>query len=163
MTLNFDLFLIKSWRGDDGVGVDDLFGVQVTTGIPGGLSLLNDTFSNWATFSQSYPGTLGVDHFPGRTGAAENNTLGYQITGTGGDSVYNFSFAFSHSTPTLDITFFCNGCDPPGNTDTNSGWGLDNVSVSVSTTPIPEPSSMLLFGAGLAGLAAWRYRKGMKV
>ncbi|MDH5575660.1 MAG: PEP-CTERM sorting domain-containing protein [Nitrospirota bacterium] len=24
---------------------------------------------------------------------------------------------------------------------------------------IPEPSTMLLFGSGLAGLAAWRYRK----
>ena len=29
----------------------------------------------------------------------------------------------------------------------------------ISTAPIPEPSTMLLFGSGLAGLAAWRYRK----
>ena len=27
--------------------------------------------------------------------------------------------------------------------------------------PIPEPSTMLLFGTGLAGLAAWRYRRGV--
>ena len=29
-------------------------------------------------------------------------------------------------------------------------------------TPTPEPSTMFLFGSGLAGLAAWRYRKNMK-
>ena len=34
---------------------------------------------------------------------------------------------------------------------------------SPSTDPIPEPSTMLLFGTGLAGLAAWRYRKSVKV
>ena len=27
--------------------------------------------------------------------------------------------------------------------------------------PIPEPSTLLLFGTGLAALAAWRYRKGV--
>ncbi|MDH5575658.1 MAG: PEP-CTERM sorting domain-containing protein [Nitrospirota bacterium] len=30
---------------------------------------------------------------------------------------------------------------------------------SSSPPPIPEPSTMLLFGSGLAGLAAWRYGK----
>jgi len=25
--------------------------------------------------------------------------------------------------------------------------------------PIPEPSTMILFGTGLAGLMGWRYRK----
>ena len=30
---------------------------------------------------------------------------------------------------------------------------------SGSGEPIPEPSTMLLFGTGLAGLVAWRYRK----
>jgi hypothetical protein len=28
--------------------------------------------------------------------------------------------------------------------------------------PIPEPSTIFLFGSGLAGLAAWRYRKTVK-
>ena len=31
----------------------------------------------------------------------------------------------------------------------------------VGQSPIPEPSTMLLFGTGLAALATWRYRKGV--
>ena len=38
---------------------------------------------------------------------------------------------------------------------------LGDAGVIYAFTPIPEPSTMLLFGTGLAGLAAWRYRKGM--
>ena len=30
---------------------------------------------------------------------------------------------------------------------------------SVGTQPVPEPSTMLLFASGIAGLGAWRYRK----
>lgn len=33
---------------------------------------------------------------------------------------------------------------------------------SIKGTVIPEPSTMLLFGTGLASLAAWRYRKSVK-
>ena len=38
----------------------------------------------------------------------------------------------------------------------NTGFTEANFT---GTDPIPEPSTMLLFGSGLAGLAAWRYRK----
>jgi len=31
--------------------------------------------------------------------------------------------------------------------------------ITPTHAPIPEPSTMLLFGSGLAGLAAWRYRR----
>ena len=44
-------------------------------------------------------------------------------------------------------------------------YGVDNIEItgaSVVPAPIPEPSTLLLFGTGLAGLAAWRYRKGVK-
>ena len=54
-------------------------------------------------------------------------------------------------------------------------WGLDAVSVvdppfsvcdgncDVAPPAVPEPSTWLLFGSGLAGLVAWRYRAGKRV
>ena len=37
--------------------------------------------------------------------------------------------------------------------------GIDNISLNGPMAPIPEPSTMILFGTGLAGLMGWRYRK----
>lgn len=39
---------------------------------------------------------------------------------------------------------------------------LDNLEYNVvgpTTAPVPEPSTMLLLGSGLAGIVGWRYRK----
>jgi len=47
----------------------------------------------------------------------------------------------------------------PGETYLLADFGFKK---STQTAPIPEPSTMLLFGSGLASLAAWRYRKRVK-
>ena len=48
--------------------------------------------------------------------------------------------------------------------ETCNGRSLDRVNGATSTwsatgTPVPEPSTMILFGSGLAGLIGWRLRK----
>jgi hypothetical protein len=42
-----------------------------------------------------------------------------------------------------------------GSADTANYVGIDSVTV----TAVPEPSSVLMLGAGLAGLAAWTRRR----
>ena len=41
----------------------------------------------------------------------------------------------------------------------NLGALLDNVALNSRAVGVPEPSSLLLLGAGIAGLAAWRRRQ----
>ncbi len=38
-------------------------------------------------------------------------------------------------------------------------WAVRDGDVTNNTDPIPEPSTVLLFGTGLAGLIGWRYRR----
>ena len=55
----------------------------------------------------------------------------------------------------MDVTFSLE------NTIVVSGGGI--YEPKQVTAPLPEPSTMLLFGTGLAGFAAWRYRKSKRV
>ena len=45
-----------------------------------------------------------------------------------------------------------------------AGWDffIDNIRFSAPVEPVPEPSTMLLLGSGLAGLAGWKLRKKTK-
>ena len=72
------------------------------------------------------------------------NNAGLNLVG------WNLEVAESISNDGMTIAGF--GTNPSGNIE---AW-VANIN------PIPEPSTMLLFGTGLAGLMAWRYRKGVK-
>ena len=122
-TVSFDLFIIGSW---DGNGIP--FGPDVwDLSVAGGPTLVHTTFANNPALPQSYPSTHpGDDHSP-RTGALEDNTLGYSFGIEPTDAVYRLSFTFAHSGSSLVLDFSGSGLEDLD----NESWGLDNVVVRV--------------------------------
>jgi hypothetical protein len=99
VTLAFDLYVLKSWDGNNpNYGPD-----RWTLRVQGGQTLLDTTFSNnpkaGADLSQqNYP----IANSAYQSGAASVNTLGYTFYG---DSIYHFSFNFPHASDTLVLNF----------------------------------------------------------
>lgn len=155
LLLQFDLYLIRSWDGSSGGAAlydygNDIFKVATS----GGLTLLEATFSNGNPAGQTFGPAANN---PAYTGAAESYSLGYVFNdGILGisqvmDSVYRFSFNFTHGDSLLAFDF--SGIGLQGLED--ESWGLDNVRVSLlggQPAAIPNPSVLPLLGAGLIGM-----------
>jgi hypothetical protein len=122
MTVVFDLYILKSWDGNNGAYGPDPWHLSVQ----GGPTLLETTFSNnpktGADLSQQ---TYPVSNSPQQSGAASVNTLGYTFYG---DSIYHLSFNFPHAGDTLMLNFSSSLFEGKGTDD--ESWGLDNVRVS---------------------------------
>lgn len=73
-----------------------------------------------------------------------------QTTSNMGWQLVTYSFIASSDTTRLQFT----SLETTGSPDAGYGAVIDEVSV----VEIPEPSALLLFGAGLAGLGFWRRR-----
>src|SRR5262245_55872191 len=122
VTVAFDLYILKSWDGNNQTYGPDRWSLRVQ----GGPTLLDTTFSNnpktGADLSQqNYP----VANSPYQSGAASVNTLGYTFYG---DSIYHLSFNFPHQGDTLILNFSSSLFEGKGTPD--ESWGLDNVRVS---------------------------------
>ena len=90
-----------------------------------------------------------------------NINFDLSVTGLIGSGAYGLDEQLrlnENSTSTMDIDFsdtITNDIDlPPGVTFTSKGGFL-----SEKATPLPEPTTLTLFGAGIAGAAAMRRRK----
>jgi hypothetical protein len=138
VTVAFDLYIIRTWDGNqieytwpqgfnqpDEVVGPDVWGLRAD-----GVSLLSTTFANWESllFRQAYPGSFPGGDYLARSGAAENNTLGYTAGGMPMDAVYHLTFTFPHSSNTLGVNFAALGLQALA----DESWGLDNVRVMVS-------------------------------
>ena len=147
--LSFDLFVIRSWDGNDtSYYIGQYMGPDKwSVGVQNGPTLLYTTFSNstgstpndYQAYPDSYPG--GVHQ--GYTGAAEINSLGYYgplYNSPKQDAVYNLSFVFPHSGSSLTLYFFGQGLQSLS----DESWGLDNVNVEF----VPEPCTILILGVG---------------
>jgi hypothetical protein len=142
LTVSIDLYIIKTWDGiSTGYAQPDIWDLSVLNG----PTLLHTTFGNYVGIRrQSYPDNYPDGDYESRTGAAENNTLGYTYFADGlnvpKDSVYNLSFTFPHSGNAVSLVFSSDIRDEVYPKE--ESWGIDNVTV------IPEPATIILLTLG---------------
>lgn len=151
LALSLDLLVIRTWDGNHNGGGS---GPDRWTLTAGGATLLDTTFSNDHPNSgfagQAYPGAFGSGQFAPRTGAAENDTLGFEFPGVGVmDSVYELDFTFDYTGGDVVITF-AGALTTPGD---DESWGLDNVAVT-AISPVPPQFSGVTGLTGVQGYSA---------
>jgi hypothetical protein len=143
ISLDFLFAAIDSLDGTGSFPSGDFFKVVVD-----GATIFNESFANaLASQIQSYTPPANVE-------LARRVDLGFG--GPGGyhtDSAYNLGADpifgnIAHTASSLQVQFFIQG---EGIQDLNDeSWAMDNLSVSVTTVPVP--AAAWLFGTGLIGL-----------
>ncbi len=138
VTVEFDLFVIRSWDGNQidapanliAYTIDSTVGPDYWLLEADGTTLIATTFTNWADLQQGYPGNLSMASYsyPAWAGAEEIGTLGYEFFGLPQDAVYHLEFTFAHTGDTLDLEFISQQLQDIF----DESWGLDNVVVSIS-------------------------------
>ena len=119
LTVSLEAFVVSLWDGNDPTEGPDTWDVSVE----GGPTLLHTTFANHPEDAQAYPDAYPGGEYPGQTGAAEVNTLGYAA-----DSIYQIEFTIPHVDNVVVLRFSGIGLEGV----LAESWGLDNVVVSVT-------------------------------
>lgn len=137
----FLLAIINSWGGTITNGSPDFFQVFLD-----GTLLFSETFSNFADRPQS--------------ASISNRILDPVNLGFGGDprwpeSAYDFiNFSaftnIAHTSDNLTLSFIAAGAGWEGGL--NESFGVDNITISLNTTAVPEPGTFALFCLGLLGV-----------
>jgi len=157
VTVGFDLYIIQSWDGNGPNGGGPDFWGLTENGNP----LLHTTFANFSGGNtQDFVSQANPNGGPAaaRTGQFDSNHLGFG-TGDFGDATYRFLYTFPDSASNMALAFTSFQNQAPG----DEGWGLDNVTVTLTpaAAATPEPGSVaLVAGLGLSGsVLALRRRK----
>ena len=132
LSIEFDLFVLKTWDGNSASWGPDVWELEVA----GGPTLIRTTFSNME-WEQSYPGEYPSVNLP-RTDAVANNSLGYAQ-----DSTYHLLYTLPHTADSIQFLFNTGTYAGARRTQsvTDESWGLDNVEVVLDA---PEPGSLVL-------------------
>jgi CSLREA domain-containing protein/uncharacterized repeat protein (TIGR01451 family) len=138
--VSFDLYLIRSWDGNDTVVGPDEWLLKAGTGEGDPAELLHTTFSNWLNGTQSYPDAFSGGNHPAWSGASEINTLGYQYAGVAKDSVYHVTLTMDHQAAKLLLGFLAQGLQKLA----DESWGLDNVTVVITGGAELTPNRLYL-------------------
>lgn len=143
LILRCDLITMLSWDGSCVNGnSNNVVGPDVwSLSTDGGPSLMHTTFALYP-WSDSHGGQAYPDNYPGggyagRTGAIENNTLGYVYNDSfypndPEDAVYSLSFVLPHTSNTVSFSFSGSGLESVA----NESWGLDNVQIMILPPPV---------------------------
>ena len=173
ITVSLDLYVIRTWDGNGSSGGEE-WDFSIWDQGAGDWQVLqqngNDLHTGFSNMEdvgntrQAYPDPYPEGDNPARTGAAENNMLGFEyydpprenpIT----DSVYHIQAdPIAHTGSSLQLRFSASWLQAvinPGNNAWDESWGLDNVAVT------PEPATLTLLALG--GLTVLKRRNNRAV
>ena len=105
--------------------------------------------------NSGHPNWMCVDY----SGDLTNNPGHFAVIPGEGSLTYTFSGTYT-GTPVGVLDLMAQGCDEVDGTNcVYNGAGSFNISHPMDGTVIPEPSSLLLFGTGLLGMAGYLRRR----
>lgn len=122
----FEVYAIRAWDGNSAPG-PDRWGMDVSDAVRT-YHLIDTTFAVsrvGLVKPQAYPDPWPAGDNPQRTGARQNNILGYQWRGEPLDSIYQIEVVAPHYSPNVTIDFWASGLQEIE----DESWGIDNVTV----------------------------------